>query len=98
MIGIFSRFRENYVAICGDISNMYHRFLIPKEDQHVCRYLCRNAKVDKLRDVHVKTVVTTREKPAPAMTQTALRKTAKIAQRLYPVVSQTLAHNLYIDA
>jgi hypothetical protein len=39
--GILMRFRENYVAICGNISKMYHRIKIPERDQHVHRFLWR---------------------------------------------------------
>ena len=42
LFGVVSRFRENEVAICGDISKMYHKVLIPKEDQDVHRFLWRN--------------------------------------------------------
>ena len=38
--------RENQVAISGDISKMYHRILIPLEDQHVHRFLWREMKTD----------------------------------------------------
>ena len=40
--GVLLRFRENEVAISADISKMYHRVLIPEQDQHVHRYLWRN--------------------------------------------------------
>ena len=39
LFGVTLRFRENEVAVTGDISKMYHRVLIPQLDQHVHRYL-----------------------------------------------------------
>ena len=42
LFGVILRFRENAVAISGDISKMYHRILIPERDQHVHRFLWRN--------------------------------------------------------
>ena len=36
------QFRENAVAICGDITKMYHMVAIPAVDQHVHRFLWRN--------------------------------------------------------
>ena len=42
LFGVILRFRENAVAISGDISKMYHRILIPERDQHVHHLLWRN--------------------------------------------------------
>ena len=39
---VIIRFRENAVAISGDISKMYHRILILKRGQHVNRCLCQD--------------------------------------------------------
>ena len=38
MLGVILRFREQPVAVSGDISKMYHRIGIPEEDQHVHRF------------------------------------------------------------
>ena len=51
----------------GGISKMYHRILIPVQDQHVHRFLWRNLEADREPDVYVKTVSTFGDKPAPAM-------------------------------
>ena len=34
-MGVLLKFREYEVAVCGDISKMYLRVLIPVKDQHV---------------------------------------------------------------
>jgi hypothetical protein len=56
---------------------MYHQVLIPQEDQHVHRFLWRNLDTTQPPDTYVKTVLTFGDKPAPAMAQIALRKTAQ---------------------
>ena len=56
LFGVILRFRENPVAIHGDISKMYHRVLIPEVDQHVHRYVWRDMEVDRDPDTYVKTV------------------------------------------
>ena len=38
LFGVILRFRENAVAISGDISKMYHRILIPERDQHYAAF------------------------------------------------------------
>ena len=43
LFGVAIRFRENVVAICGDIAKMYHMITIPEDDQHVHRFLWRNS-------------------------------------------------------
>ena len=60
----------------GDISKMYHRIHIPVKDQHVHRFLWRDMEVGRDPDVYIKTVLTFGDKPAPAMAQIALTKTA----------------------
>jgi len=97
LFGVTLRFRENEIAITGDISKMYHRVLIPQLDQHVHRYLWRNTETNRQPDIYVKTVLTFGDKPAPAMAQIALRKTADQAKSLYPEAAQVLKDNTYMD-
>ena len=89
------RFRENEVAVT--ISKMYHRVLIPEQDQQVHRYLWKNMETNREPDVYVKTVLTFGDKPAPAMAQIALRKTADQAKSSYSVAAQVLKNNTYMD-
>ena len=77
LFGVVLRFREQEVALVGDISKMYHRILIPEQDQHVHRFLWRDLETNREPDVYMKTVPTFGDKPAPAMAQIALRKTAQ---------------------
>ena len=74
LFGVILHFRENEVAVCGDISKMYHQVLIPEADQHVHRFLWRNLDTSRPPDTYVKTVLTFGDKPAPAMAQIALRQ------------------------
>ncbi|XP_068684466.1 uncharacterized protein [Montipora foliosa] len=53
---------------------MYHRILIPEEDQNVHGFLWRSMEIDRNPDTYLKTVLTFGDKPAPAMAQIALRK------------------------
>ena len=97
LFGVVLRFRENRVAVSGDISKMYHRILIPLEDQHVHRFLWREMKTDREPDTYVKTVLTFGDKPAPAMAQIALKKTAEEGESLSPHAAKTLKNNSYMD-
>ena len=97
IFGVVLRFRENQVAISGDISKMYHRILIPEEDQHVHRFLWRSMEIDRKPDTYVKTVLTFGDKPPPAMAQIALRKTAAEGEIHSPSAAKTLKENSYMD-
>jgi hypothetical protein len=91
------RFRENEVAISGDISKMYRRVLIPKEDQDVYLFLWRNLETDREPGVYAKIVLTFGDKPAPAMAQIALRKTAEDERETSLEAAKTLLENSYVD-
>ena len=61
------------------IEDVPSHFVIPERDQQVQvhRFLWRNLETSREPDVYVKTVLTFCDKQAPAMAQTALRKTAQ---------------------
>ena len=97
LFGVLLRFREHQVAFLGDISKMYHRIRIPEMDQQVHRFLWRNLETNREPDIYVKTVLTFGDKPAPAMAQTALRKTAKEAKETFPAAAKVIEDNTYMD-
>ena len=97
LFAVVLRFREREVALVGDISTMYHRIVIPKRDQHVHRFLWRNLETSRKPDVYVKTVLTFGDKPAPAMAQTTLRKTAEESKITHPKAAEVVMKNAYMD-
>ena len=50
LFGVVLRFRENVIAVCGDITKMYHMVAIPPVDQHVHRFLWRNYEMERQSD------------------------------------------------
>ena len=50
LFGVILRFRENAVAVCGDIAKMYHMVGIPPIDQHVHRFLWRSFETERVSD------------------------------------------------
>ena len=97
LFGVILRFRENEVAVSGDISKMYHQVLIPQRDQQVHRFLWRNLDTTRPPDTYVKTVLTFGDKPAPAMAQIALRKTAEEGASENERAAAAIKDNSYID-
>ncbi len=76
---------------------MYHGVLIPEQDEHVHRYVWRNFETNREPDVYVKTVLTFGDKPAPAMAQIALQKTAQESQQSHPEAAKAIVANSYMD-
>ena len=72
---------------------MYHRVFIPEVDQHVHRYFWRDMEVDRDTDTYAKTVLTFGDKPAPAMAQTPLKKTADENRDTYPKEATSVKKN-----
>lgn len=97
LFGVVLRFRENAVAVCGDITKMYHMVAIPPVDQHVHRFLWRNFETGREPDTYVKTVLTFGDRPAPTMAITAMRKTAKLKQDDKPKAAEAIINNAYVD-
>ncbi|XP_014674676.1 PREDICTED: uncharacterized protein LOC106814832 [Priapulus caudatus] len=97
LFGVILRFRENQVALVGDISKMYHRILIPTIDQHVHGYLWRDLDVDREPDVYVKHVLSFWDKHAGTMAITALRLTADEGREEYPRAAEVIEANTYMD-
>jgi hypothetical protein len=97
LFGVILRFRENEVALSADISKMYHRILVPESDQHVHRYLWRDMETTRDPDTYIKTVLTFGDKPAPAMAQIILRKTAEESKNDYPDAARVIKENTYVD-
>jgi len=90
------RFRENPVAICGDIAKMYHMIAIPEEDQQVLRFQWINFEVNREPDTYVKTVLTFGDRPAPTLAITAMRKTARMKEEK-PRAAEAILKNAYVD-
>ena len=77
---------------------MYHRIGIPERGQHVHRFLWRSLETNREPDTYVMTVLTCGDKPAPAMAQIALRKSAQENKNDYPAAADTITNNVYMDA
>jgi hypothetical protein len=97
LFGVILRFRENPIAISGDISKMYQMVSIPLADQHVHRFVWRNCESERGPDIYVKTVLTFGDRPAPAMATTAMRKTASLKEDVQPRAAEAIVKNAYVD-
>ena len=97
LLGLLLRYREKQVAFVGDISKMYHSVDIPIEDQMVHLFLWRDMDRNKEPDVYAITVVNMGDKPAAAIAQIALKKTAEMAPEEMEEAKTTIIENSYMD-
>ena len=97
LFDVVLRFREKEVALVGDISKLYHRILIAVRGQHVRRFVWTNLETSRQPDVYVKIVLTFGDKPAPAMAQIALKKTAEGSKITHPKAVEVITKNAYMD-
>ena len=97
LLGILIRFREEKVAITGDIKKMYHAVKISLLDQHTHRFLWRDMETDREPDTYAITSVSFGDKPAGIIATAALRKTAEMGKDIYPAEAQTVLKNTYMD-
>ena len=97
LLGILIRFRENSVAVAGDIRKMYHSVNISDLDQQTHRFLWRDLEEHISPVVYKMTCVSFGDKPAGAIAALALRKTAELSANEFPVAAVTISKNAYVD-
>ena len=97
LLGVLLRFRENTVAVAGDIKKMYHTVKISEIDQHTHRFLWRNMEQNKKPDIYKLMTVSFGDKPAGTIASLALRKTAELSAPQFPTAAATISENSYVD-
>ena len=97
LLGVLIRFRENRIAISGDIRKMYHAVKIDSVDQQTHRFLWRNIEIEREPDVYVITSVSFGDKPAGNIATLALRKTAEMGKETYSKAANVIQNSTYVD-
>ena len=97
LLGINLRFRENLVALAGDVSQMYHSVYISEKDQHTHRDLWRNLDTEKLPETYIMKVVSFGDRPAGTIASVALLNTAEMQKDKFPEVYKCINKNIYVD-
>ena len=97
LLGVLIRFRENDIAMIGDIKKMYHTVKIKTIEQHTHRFLWRDMDTDRPPDTYVIQRVSFGDKPSGTIATVALRKTAEVGTDKYPKAAQVIKENTYMD-
>ena len=97
LLGVLLRFREEPVAIIGDIPQMFHSIDIPVLDQMTHQFLWRDLDEQREPDTYVMTAVKMGDRPSGTMAIATLRKTAEMSKDEFPSSSETILNNSYMD-
>ena len=97
LIGILLRWREEQVALVGDIRKMFHSIHLKPLEQHCHRFLWRDLETDQEPDVYVMTRVNMGDTPAPAISTEAMYKTADMFETDSPKAANFLKRSSYVD-
>ena len=97
LLGILVRFRENEVAMIGDIKKMYHSVKIGTVEQHTHRFLWRDMDTYRDPDTFIVQTVSFGDKPAGTIPTVALRKTADMREKDFPAAAKIVKNNSYMD-
>ena len=94
LFSVHLHFREDLVAIVGDISKMFLQVMLKPEDTEVHGFLSRNLDSSGEPDVYRMRVG---EKPSPAMVSFVMLLIAKKFRIAHPEASLILQHGRYLD-
>ena len=97
LLSVLLRFRQDSVAVAGDISKMYNAVRMAEPDQHVHRFLWRDLNANREADHYVLKTVTFGDRPSGAIATMALRKTAQMFENSNPDASSIIIENSYVD-
>ena len=99
LVGVLIRFREEPIALMGDIEAMFHQVKVPPKDRDLLRFLWwQDNSIEKPLQEYRMCVHLFGATSSPACSNYALRKTAEEASSQYgPEVTNTILRNFYVD-
>lgn len=93
---ILVRFREDPIALCADISEMYHQVMVAEEDRKYQRFLWRNNDQEPLK-VYEMRVMTFGANCSPYIAQFVKNKNAEAFKERFPEAAPAIIQNHYVD-
>ena len=96
-LGILLRWREEPVAIVGDIRKMFHSVFLRPTEQHCHRFLWRELDSSRDPDIYVMERVNMGDRPASAIATEALYMTADLSGDIAPRATEFIKSSSYVD-
>ncbi|CAC5363778.1 unnamed protein product [Mytilus coruscus] len=97
LLAVLIRFRQESIALAGDISKTYNAIRLSPLDQHTHRFVWRNLETHRDPDHYAFLTVTFGDRPSGAISTLVLHQTAKMYQHIYPDASKMVIRNSYVD-
>ena len=98
LIGILLRWREEAVALVGDIRKMFNSVYLKDLEKHCHRFLWRDLEVNRPPDVYIMERVNMGDTPAPAISTEAIYKMADRFEKDSPEAAKLLKKSrCYVD-
>ncbi|XP_075157943.1 uncharacterized protein LOC142231210 [Haematobia irritans] len=94
---VLFKFRQNAVAICGDIEEMFHQVHIRPDDRDVQRFLWRDCDQNREPDVYVMDVMIFGATCAPSISQYIKNLNADKFKNEFPLAAKSIKQNHYVD-
>jgi len=94
---ILVKFRKEWVALVGDISQMYHQLVLFPEDRPMHRFLWRNMEINKEPEVYEFLRFVFGGCYCPFCAQFTWQKHAEIHQDSYPLAANAVKNHCYMD-
>ena len=96
-VALLLRWREEAVALVGDIKKMFHSVALKPLEQHCHRFLWRGLESDKEPKTYVMTKVNMGDRPASAIASEALFQTALMFKDEAPEAAEFIKKSAYVD-
>ncbi|XP_068229326.1 uncharacterized protein [Palaemon carinicauda] len=97
LLGVLCRFRQDNIAIVGDIAKMYHTVKLSTLDEHTHRFVWRDLDESRPPDQYVLTTVTFGDRPSGTIAMVALRHTVEKFGKESQDVQDMILNNTYVD-
>ena len=97
ILGILLRYREEKIALVGDIKKMFHSVFLNNKEKQCHRFLWRDMEVTRIPDTYVMERVNMGDKCAPAIATEALIMTAELHEDRFPRAAQLVKESTYVD-
>ena len=97
IFNILVKFRKEWMALVGDISQMYHQLVLFPEDRLMHRFLWRNMQINKEPEVYEFLHFMFGGCYCPICTQFTWQKHAEIHQDTYPLAVVVVKNHCYMD-
>ena len=94
---ILVKFSKEWVALVGDISQMYHQLVLLPEDRPMHRFLWRNMEINKEPEVYEFLRFVFGGCYCPFCAQFTWQKHAEIHQDSYPLAASAVKNHCYMD-